>query len=58
MKKTILIALVGTLAAVACKKEDAKPAPVANFIISPNDTIDYGDAFTFTNTSTDASSYS
>ena len=60
MKKTklILIAFFALLAAVACKKEDVKPAPVASFTISPNDTIDYGDAFTFTNTSTDASSYS
>ncbi len=57
MKKVIFMTLVAAFLAAACKKEDAQPDPVANFTISPNDTIPNGDAFTFNNTSTDAASY-
>jgi PKD repeat protein len=54
MKKTILIAVLGLFAVVACKKEDNSPKPVANFTITSNDTLDADETFEFTNTSENA----
>lgn len=59
MKKTklFLIAIVAIIAAVACKKEDNSPKPVASFNITSNDTLNMSEEFSFTNTSTNATSY-
>lgn len=57
MKKAIFMFMAVALMTVACKKEKTQPNPVANFTISPSDTIAYGETFTFTNTSTDAANY-
>jgi len=57
MKKTILIAILGLFAVVACKKEDNSPKPVASFNITSNDTLNMDQEFSFTNTSTGATSY-
>ncbi|HUM53250.1 MAG TPA: PKD domain-containing protein [Chitinophagales bacterium] len=59
MKKTKLrlIAVAMTLLAIACKKEDNSPKPVANFNITSNDTLNMDQEFSFTNTSTGATSY-
>jgi PKD repeat protein len=56
-KKAILVAIVGLFAAVACKKEDNSPKPVAGFNITSNDTLNMDQEFSFTNTSTGATSY-
>ncbi len=60
MKKTTkllsIVALVATLFFAACKKEDT-PAPVADFTILPNDTIEFFDTLRLTNTSTNADTY-
>ena len=56
-KKAIVIAMVGLFAAVACKKEDNSPKPVAGFNITSNDTLNMDQEFSFTNTSTGATSY-
>jgi hypothetical protein len=61
MKNTIkifgIVALFATVLFASCKKDETVPAPEANFAISPNDTLKYGETFTFTNTSTNADSY-
>jgi PKD repeat protein len=59
MKKTklTLIAFAMALLAVACKKEDNSPKPVAGFNITSNDTLNMDQEFSFTNTSTGATSY-
>lgn len=56
-KKSILIAMFGLFAVVACKKEDNGPKPIASFNITSNDTLNMDQEFTFTNTSTGANSY-
>ncbi|MFN8285019.1 MAG: PKD domain-containing protein [Chitinophagales bacterium] len=57
-KLLAIVALFATVLFAACKKEEkATPAPVADFTISPNDTIFSGETITFTNTSTDADTY-
>lgn len=63
MKNTIkifgIVAFFATVLFASCKKEEtATPAPVADFTISPNDSLYVTETFTFTNTSTDADSYS
>lgn len=51
------MAFAMALMAVACKKEDNSPKPVASFNITSNDTLNMDQEFTFTNTSTGATSY-
>lgn len=62
MKKTIklfgFVAILATLFLASCNKTENTPAPVANFTISPNDTILGSQTVTFTNTSTNADTYS
>lgn len=61
MKKSIkllsIVAVFTTLIFAACKKEDNTPNPVADFTISPNDTIEFFQTVSFTNTSTNADTY-
>lgn len=61
MKKSIkifgIVALFATVLFASCKKEENTPAPIADFTISPNDTINGGETLTFTNTSTNADTY-
>jgi PKD repeat protein len=59
MKKTIklfsIVAVLATLLFASCKKEDM--SPVADFTMSPNDTIHYTESITFNNTSKNADTY-
>lgn len=61
MKTTIkffsVLAVLTTLFFSSCKKDEVTKDPVADFTISPNDTLNAGETFTFTNTSTDADTY-
>ena len=52
--KLTLIVFAMALLAVACKKEDNSPKPVAGFNITSNDTLDADETFEFTNTSENA----
>lgn len=59
MKTTKLFAIAALLITAllaSCGKEKSAN-PVADFTISPNDTLNGGETFTFTNTSTDADTY-
>lgn len=55
--KLTLIVAVALFAAMACKKEDTTPNPVANFTITSNDSLFSNETFAFTNTSENATTY-